>query len=271
MGTLIKKLFIVFIVLIIINVGFIWYGQANFKATMKSLGKAFVESNATSTVAQKPPTLIEQYIKNSNLSQKSYKALALQFDGEYSPKPSKSMNMHTLALLRPAPNMLLGTRLDSNLVVTFNAIETYYDGNANMQMLLFGIIPTGEFNDEKFARSELARLLAYSVFNPALLKYKNIKYETVDKTHIKATITDGKIDASVIFISDKNGKIIEVQSSDRLRPVKKRLQKTAWKMRILSYDKFDGLNLPKDVEELWVEDGKDMVYSRYSLTSAKQL
>ena len=42
-------------------------------------------------------------------------------------------------------------------------------------------------------------------------------------------------------------------------------------MRILSYDKFDGLNIPKDAEEFWVEDGKDIVYSKYSLTSAKRL
>jgi len=271
MISLIKKLLTVFIVLIILNVGFVWYGQANFEATIKSLGKAFVESNTTSPVVQKLPTAIEQYIDKSNLSQKSYKALALQFDGEYSPKPSKSMKMHTLALLRPTPEMLLGIRLDSNPIVTFNAIETYHNGQANMQMLLFGIVPTGEFNDEKFTRSELARLLAYSVFNPALLKSENIKYETVDETHTKATITDGKIEASVIFISDKSGKIIEVQSSDRVRSVKKKLQRTAWKMKILSYDKFDGLNLPKDIEELWVEEGKDIPYSKYSLTSAKRL
>jgi len=269
--SLVKKLLTVFIILIIINIGFIWYGQANIEATIKSLGKAFVESNVTSSVVQKLPAPIKQYIKNSNLSQKSYKALALQFDGEYSPKPSKSMKMHTLALLRPTPDMLLGIRLDSNPIITFNAIETYHNGQANMQMLLFGIVPTGEFNDEKFARSELARLLAYSAFNPALLKSENIQYETLDVTHTKATITDEKIDASVIFISDKSGRIIEVQSSDRVRSVKKKLQKTIWKMRILSYNKFDGLNLPKDVEELWVEEGKDIVYSKYSLTSAKRL
>ena len=271
MISLIKKMLTVFIVLIILNVGFIWYGQANFKATIKSLGKVFVENNVTLSVTQKLPTPIEQYVDKSNFLQNNYKALALQFDGEYSPKPSKSMKMHTLALLRPTPDMLLGIRLDSNLIVTFNAIETYHDGQANMQMLLFGIVPTGEFNDEKFARSELARLLAYSVFNPALLKSKNIKYKILDETHTKATITDGKIDASVIFISDKNGRIIEIQSSDRVRSVKKKLQKTAWKMRILSYNQFDGLNLPKDIEELWIEDGKDIVYSKYSLTSAKRL
>ena len=262
MISIIKKLLTVFIILIIINVGFVWYGQANFEATIKSLGKAFVENSVTSSpVTQKLPIPIERYIDKS-LLQNSYKTLALQFDGE---------KMHTLALLRPTPDMLLGIRLDKNLIVAFNAIETYHKGQANMQILLFGIIPTGEFNDEKFARSELAKLLAYSIFNPALLKYENIKYESIDETHTKATITDGKIDASVIFVSNKNGKIIEIQSSDRFRPIKKKLHKTAWKMKILSYGKFDGLYLPKDIEELWIENGKDILYSKYSLTSAKRL
>jgi hypothetical protein len=269
---LIKKLFTVFIVLIVLNVGFIWYGQANFKATIKSLGKAFVENNETSTpFTENVPTVIKEYIDNSNLSNSSYKALALQFDGEYSPKPSKSMKQHTLALLRPSADMLLGIRLDSNFIVTFNAIESYHNGKANMQMLLFGVIPTGEFSDEKFAKSELARLLAYSLFNPALLRTQNIKYEQIDKTHTKATIIDGKVEASVIFVSDKNSKIIEVQSSDRVRPIKKRLQKSVWRMKILSYGTFDGLNLPKEVEEAWIEDGNTIPFSKYSLTSAKRL
>lgn len=272
MVSLIKKLLIVFVVLIVINVGFVWYGQANFKATIKSLGKAFIENNVTSSpVTQKLPAPIERYIKQSNLSQNSYKALAFQFDGEYSPKPSKTVEMHTLVLLRPTPDMFLAVRLDSNPIVTFNAIESYHNGQANMQTMLFGVIPTGEFNDEKFARSELARLLAYSVFNPVLLKSKYIKYKIVDTTHTKATITDGKIEASVIFVSDRSGKIIEVQSSDRFRPVNKKLQRATWKMRIFSYGKADGLNLPKDVEEMWVENGNGITYSKYSVTSAKRL
>ena len=271
MVSLIKKLLTLFTVLIILNVGFVWYGQANFEATVKSLGKAFVENNTSLTVAQKLPVAIEQYVNRSNFSQNSYSILALQFDGEFRPKPSKSMKMHTLALLRPAPDMLLGIRLESNFIVTFNAIETYQDAQANMQMLLFGIVPIGEFNDEKFTRSELAKLLAYSVFNPALLKNRSVKYELLDETHTKATIVDGKIKASVIFVSDKNGKIIEIQSSDRFRTVNKKLQNTLWKMKILSYGKYDGLNLPKYVEEVWVEEGEEFTFSRYSLTSAKRL
>ena len=271
MSSLIKKLATVFIVLIVLNAGFIWYGQANFESTVKSLGKAFVENNATSTVVQKLPITIERYINKSNFLQNSYSNLALQFDGEFYPKPSKSMKMHTLALLRPTPDMLLGVWLDSNFIITFNAIETYHNAQANMRMLLFGIVSIGEFNDEKFTRSELAKLLAYSVFNPALLKNRSIRYELLDEIHTKATIVDGNIEANVIFVSDKNGKIIEVQSSDRVRLINKKLQNTLWKMRISSYGKFDGLYLPKDIEEVWVEEKEEFIFSRYSLTLAKRL
>ena len=269
---LIKKLIIAFIILVGINIGFIWYGQANFKATVKSLGKAFVENNVTFLPAnQKLPALIERHVKQSNLSQNSYKALVFQLNGEYSPKPSKLMKMHTLMLLRPTPDMLLGVKLDSNPIVTFNAINSYSDAQANMQMMLFGIISTGELSGKEFARSELARLLAYSVFNPALLKSGYVRYEAIDSTRTKATIVDGKIEASVIFIGDKSGKIVEVQSGDRLRTVNKEFQKTNWRMRILSYGNVDGLNLPKDIEEMWVQDKGDIVYSKYSVTSAKRL
>jgi len=270
-ASLIKKMVMVFVTLVLINVGFMWYGQANFEATVKSLGKAFVENNSTLPVAQKLPTPIKHHLEQSGLSENGYRAIVLELDGEYHPKPSKSMKMHTLTLLRPTLDMLSATRLDSNPIVTFNAIETYRSGEATMQILLFGIIPTAELDDKKFARSELARLLAYAIFNPALFQCSCITYEPIDATHTKAKVHDGNITASVTFVTDEKGQIVEIQSDDRMRSVKKKLQPTPWKMRILSYQTIDGLKLPKEVEEVWVIDGENIPYSRYHLTSAQRL
>ncbi|BDY13143.1 DUF6544 family protein [Hydrogenimonas cancrithermarum] len=271
MPPIIKKVIAVFTLLVLVNVGFAWYGQASFEATLKTLGKAFVENNATATENDNLPDTIEKYLAATRADRSDYTTLALQFDGDYYKKPSKAMQMHALALLRPTPDMLWGIRLSSNPIVTFNAIETYHTGRATMQMLLFGIIPTGELEGERFARSELARVLAYAVFNPRLLPCGCISYESIDATHTKATIRDGNISASVTFISDENGRIVEIQSSDRARPLKRELLPTQWRMAIRSYGDYDGLLLPKEVQEDWIVDGRAIPCSRYTLTSAERL
>ncbi len=272
MGIL-KKVIAVSVILVLVNVGFVLYGQASFEATLKTLGKAFAENNATEPVAQSLPAAIERYIQKSEVIKHPYETIVLQFGGEYRNKPtSKWMKMHALALLRPSADMLWGIRLKSNPIVTFNALETYHDQNASMQMLLFGIIPTGEIGNEAFARSELARLLAYGAYNPAILRISAITYKPLDDRRIEATIRDGDLSASVTFYITPAGEIAEVTSTDRIRPLKKGgMQKVLWRMRILSYGEFDDLHLPKEVEEAWIVDGNPLPYSNTVLDSAKRL
>ena len=270
---IIKKLTAVIIILLLVNIGFIWYGQASFEATVKTLAKSFAENNATAPIGNPAVKNIQKYVEKSGLKEHPYKTLAVQLEGEYRNKPSsKWAKMHALALLRPSADMMWAIRLENNPIVTFNALETYHAGRASMQMLLFGIIPTGEIDNEKFARSELARVLAYGVYNPALLKLASIEYSAVNESKTVATIHDGNLSASVTFVTAQNGDIIEVYSNDRIRPLKKGgVQQTAWHMHILSYGEFDGLHLPKDVEESWIVDGNRLIYSKSRLDSAKRL
>ncbi len=270
---LVKKLVAVIVILILVNAGFIWYGQANFEATVKTLSKAFTENNATLRIFKTElPKSIERFLESSGVVNAPYKTLVLQFEGEYRSKPSSRWaNMHALALLRPSADMLWGVRLKSNPVVTFNALETYHAGHAYMKMLLFGIVPTGKIEGEEFTRSELARVLAYGVYNPALLKYEKIQYRTIDKSSIEAKIFDGNLSASVTFTFNESGLITEISSQDRVRPVKDGFKPAQWHMKIYSYGVFDGLTLPKKAEESWVIDGNEIIYSKSTLDSVKRL
>ncbi|BBG66824.1 hypothetical protein NNO_2121 [Hydrogenimonas sp.] len=272
MGIL-KKLTAAIVLLLLLNIGFVWYGQASFEATVKTLAKSFTEVNATLPYRTPSAENIRRYLEKSGVEEHPYRTLAVQLEGEYRNKPSsKWAKMHALALLRPSADMMWAIRLESNPVVKFNALETYHGGHASMQMLLFGIIPTGEIENGLFARSELARVLAYGLYNPALLKLASIEYKRVDESRTEATIHDGNLSATVTFISSPEGDIVEVFSGDRVRPLKGGgLQQAAWRMKILSYGEFDGLRLPKDVVESWVIDGNDLDYSKTVLDSAKRL
>ena len=272
MPPVLKKIVALLVILIVANVGFMWYGQASFDATFQSLAKAFAENNATMARHGQTPPAIAKHLEQSRVRTHGYKTLLLQMDGLYRKKPSsKPIEMHALALLRPFPDMLWAVRMKSNPLVTFNALETYHAGRATMQTMLFGIVPTGTFDSETFARSELARLLAYALFNPALLECGCIDYEPIDERHTRAAIHDGNLTAAVVFESDMNGRIVKVTSRHRARPGKQGLQPSEWQMTVLNYGDFDGLKLPKTVEESWIVEGNPLVYSRYDIASAKRL
>ena len=272
MPPVIKKIAALIVMFVLLNVGFVWYGQASFDATFQSLAKAFTENNASITKRSEIPTPIRQYLTKSNIQTKDYRTILIQLDGTYKRKPtSKAIAMHALALLRATPDMLWAVRLDANPLITFNALETYHAAHSTMQMLIFGIIPTGEYDSEPFARSELARILAYGLFNPLLLACDCITYEPEGEREIRATIHDGNLTASVTLVWDENGEIRNVYSDDRVRSTNNGLQPSRWQMRILEYGDVDGIRLPREVEESWIVDGSAFVYARYTLTSAKRL
>ncbi|WP_456449619.1 DUF6544 family protein [Hydrogenimonas sp.] len=272
MSPFIRKIIAVIVVLVVANVGFVWYGQASFDTTFQSLAKAFSENNATAIRQPNPPAAIARQIERSKIAQNGYGTIVLQLEGTYRRKPSsKAIAMHALALLRPTPDMLWAVRLESNPIVTFNALETYHGGRAKMQTMLFGIIPTGEFDSEAFAKSELTRVLAYALFNPALLACECIAYEPVDAHRTRATISDGGISVTVLFESDEKGDIVKVTSDDRVRPVKGGMAPAPWQMTVQNYGDLDGLRIPVSVEEAWILEGKPAVYADYRVTSAKRL
>ena len=272
MPPVLKKILALIVMIVLVNIGFVWYGQASFDTTFQSLAKAFSENNETCGKHSSLPSPVEHYLERSNVSSNSYRTILLQLDGIYKKRPgSKPIEMHALALLRPTPDMLWAVRLNANPLVTFNALETYHGGHAVMQMSLFGIVPTGEFDSERFARSELARVLAYALFNPLLLSCDAVTYKTNVEGQTVTTIHDGETDASVTFLTNDEGEIVELFSDDRARPAKDGLQPARWRMKILSYGNLDGLRLPKEIEESWIVDGAPFIYASYTVTSAKRL
>ncbi|WP_457596324.1 DUF6544 family protein [Hydrogenimonas sp.] len=271
MPPIVKKLIAVLVILVVANAAFVLYGQASFDATFQSLAKAFAENNATEPKAGALPSPVESYIERSGLANHPYKTLVTECDGEFFKAPGKrGMPMRALTLLRPTPDMLRAEKLEANALVTFNALESYHASRAKLQAMLFGIIPTGEFRSEAFARSELTRVLAYGLFNPALLACGCIAYETAPDGALVATIRDGNLTATARFELDAKGEIAAV-SAKRLRPVKKELVPTSWRLEVLAWGERDGLRLPVKVKEVWGEGDEAFVGALYEVTSAKRL
>jgi len=269
---IVKKLIAVLVILVVANAGFIWYGKASFDATFQSLSKAFADNNATLSERDTLSEAIDRYLKKSGVAAHPYKTLVLQLDGEFFKKPgAKPMPLHALALLRPTPDMLWAASLEANAVVTFNALESYHAGRAKLQSLLFGLIPTGEFGSEAFARSELARVLAYGLFNPELLNRDCITYRTIEEGRVEATIRDGNLSATVVFETDARGDIVAATSEDRVRPLKKGLVPTPWRLEVVTFGEREGLRIPVKVEEYWTPLEGPFVSSRYQVTAAKRL
>jgi len=235
---IVKKLIAVAVLIVLVNIGFVKYGQASFNATFEQLAKAFSENNATLPRRTTLPGPIRAYIERSGAAKHPYKTIVLQFEGEYFKKPgAKPYAMHTLALLRPTPDMLWAVRMES-AVVTFNALETYHNGRSKMKISLFGLIPTGEFDSPLFTRSELTHILAFAVFNPELFRCGCIDYKTVDDRHVEATIHDKNVTASALFTFNEAGDIVQVDSADRARPVKGEAVRTDWRLSIGRYKSY---------------------------------
>ncbi len=268
---ILKKALIVLSLLIALNVGFVWYGKASFNATFQGLAKAFADQNATTfDITHTSSPSVERFLQS--IGAKPYKTVVIEIEGTYRKKPaSKPIAIHALSLLRPSPDWLWAMTLDPNPLITFNALETYHDGRAALKTMLFGIVPTGEIRDEAFARSELARLLAYAPFNPLLLASPSVTCQTVDPHTLRATIHDGHLSATVTFTLDDQGRITAASSTERVLKNRQGIQHLPWSIAFGPYRRTGDFAMPQTAAETWQLADGPFEQLRFTLKGAKAL
>jgi hypothetical protein len=268
MPPIVKKIIIVFVMLILVNIGFVWYGQASFDATFQGMARAFVDQNLS--VSEREIASLPDPIAKRLKEIQPYRVAAFQQDGQRFDKHGKPMPMHGLVFMHPAIQLLDSVRVDTNAVVIFNAISTYRNAKAKMKTSLFGLIPVGEYEGEAFARSQLAKLLAYGLFNPLLLASEAVTYRR-EKGYWSATIEDHGLRATVRYYLDAKGQITTVESDDCVIPSRSGLKPIRWRMRILRYARMDGVTIPVEVEESKMVKGQSVPMARYRVDAYQLL
>lgn len=132
--------------------------------------------------------------------------------------------------------------------------DAYVAGKGMLHAKVFGLLTVARQPDTpELAHGELMRFFAEATWYPtALLPSQGVRWEPIDETSARATLSDAGIVVSLVFRFDREGLIDTVHSAVRYRLVDGEHVPTPWEGRFWAYDLRDGMRIPLEGEVMWL-------------------
>jgi hypothetical protein len=148
--------------------------------------------------------------------------------------------------------------------------DAYVAGEGILHAALLGLIAVADLRGTpEVAQGELMRFLAEAAWYPtALLPSQGVRWEGIDNTTARATLTDGATAATLNFRFDADGFITGVRAAARHRVVDGVPIATPWQGRFWNYAIRDGMHIPLEGEVAWELPSGPLPYWRGRLTEA---
>ena len=132
--------------------------------------------------------------------------------------------------------------------------DTYLLGEGNLQASILGLFAVAKMhNTPQLNQGELLRFLAEAVWYPtSLLPSQGVVWKSIDQHSSRATLTDGKTTASVVFQFDAEGLITSMRADARCYSVVgDKLMFMPWVGNFREYSVRNGIIIPLYGEVGW--------------------
>jgi hypothetical protein len=152
--------------------------------------------------------------------------------------------------------------IDSSLFgIPFEGFDSYNNGVGSMKGTFAKIIPLFDQRGENMNKSSLVTILAECFIVPNVALQDYIKWEEIDDTHAKATISYYGISESGVFAFDENGEVLSFKTSDRAAiDMNGSTRKAEWSAIYSDYQNVNGIKQPKVLKSIWHYPEGDSVY-----------
>ncbi len=149
------------------------------------------------------------------------------------------------------PSFLWTTKVDAFLAVHMLGRDKFVDGNGEMLIKLFGIIPiVNEGPNEKMNSGALQRYLAEICWFPSAAMNKNIHWKVVSPNTVEATLVVNDMEVSGIFTFTDEGQIVSFETQ-RYFGGDEDAKLQTWHIQTLEFKKCEGVNIPYKCSVTW--------------------
>ncbi len=138
--------------------------------------------------------------------------------------------------------------------------DAYMLGEGSLHASLLGLFTVADVRGTpEAAQGELLRFFAEMLWYPtALLPSQGVRWEAIDNTSARATVTDGATTVSLVFRFNPEGTIETMRAEARYRD---KLTAMPWSGRFWDYSTHDGMLIPLQGEVGWeYPDGIRLYY-----------
>lgn len=148
--------------------------------------------------------------------------------------------------------------------VSIYAKDEFINGKGNLVVKLLGLIKIIDAKGYEVDHGEILRFLAECIWFPSAFLSDYIKWEAIDKSSAKATISYKEISASAIFHFNERGEVTKI-TAKRYREVNGKFALEEWKGEIAEYKVFNGVIVPSRVNIIWKLGTGDFCYDKIEI------
>ena len=145
--------------------------------------------------------------------------------------------------------------------IPFEGYDSLQDGVGFMKGVLGKVVTLFNQTGDEMDKAQLLTYLAECFLCPAIILNGYIKWESIDKDLVKATITYKNISGSGVFTFSDGG-LFQSFSTDERAAVSPdgKTEYPKWSVVVEDYQNIKGINLPKKVKAIWHLNDGDLVY-----------
>lgn len=145
--------------------------------------------------------------------------------------------------------------------VPFEGLDSYRNGTGSMKGMLAKVIPLFDQRGEAMDLACLVTWLAECLMVPNAALQDFVKWEPVDDTHAKATVSWKGISASGVFNFAETGELLEFRTGDRVAvDMNGNETKAEWSAFFRAYHPVNGVLQPEVIQSIWHYPKGDCVY-----------
>jgi hypothetical protein len=149
--------------------------------------------------------------------------------------------------------------------------DAYVAGVGILHPALAGLVTLMDLRGAgDIAEGELMRFFAEAAWYPtALLPSQGVRWQALDETSARATLTDAPVTLTLLFRFAADGSIESVRAEARGRTVQGQVVPTPWEGRWSSHAERDGMRVPLAGEVAWIGPEGRHAYWRGTITSLR--
>jgi hypothetical protein len=215
------------------------------------------------------PLLVQDYLKYVGvLNKPRIENFKIVFEGEMRGKNQDWFRFTSEQYnFRAFPQRLFFMKAVVNGLPTYG-YHSYKNGKANMLIKILSVFPVVNKNGKEMDESELVTYFNdLCLFAPSMLIDKNIQWEEVDASSVRATIANKDISISAILMFNDAGQLINFISDDRYDM--NEMEKYRFSTPASDYENIGGYNICTYGEAMWHYPDGDFTYGKFNLKDLK--
>jgi hypothetical protein len=263
---------------IILFVALVQMGQYRFNRMVQeetgrilSDNKQNISHTLTEDAIRDLPEAVKNWLQRSGTIGKPFQSLGKVVQrAEMQIKPGQDW-MRASALQYTTidqPGFIWTVDVPMNALLGFRGRDKFENGKGEMLIKLNSLVKVVHAQGDKLDEGSIQRYLGEMVWFPSSALSPHVRWEAIDDTSAKATMSFNATEGSGTFHFDENGDVTKYVAQ-RFQGSEENAQRHEWVMEIEDYGVFEGIRVPTKMTATWKLDAGDWTWLKLEVTEIR--